>query len=172
MTNIYYAQPYNIDAEGFYFRDYEDYLRLATGHTDRFGQPVEEFRLQFSEGDLLSAYLFDAWNISSGPCLKSWIDELEDLDYWEMLAALYLAQTQGYTVNDILNYHLDDVFFFEGSVEDYAREEIESCGCLATLPDNLQAYFDYEAFGRDLVLGGDVCVWVGPEGQRYIVREA
>lgn len=38
-----------------------------------------------------------------------------------------------------------------------AEDYIESTGMLKDLPDNLQYYFDYEAFGRDMILGGDVC---------------
>ena len=39
------------------------------------------------------------------------------------------------------------------SLEDYAREYVDGCW---NLPDYVEAYFDYERFGRDLELGGDV----------------
>jgi len=39
------------------------------------------------------------------------------------------------------------------SVEDYAREYLDSCG---TIPDEIQSYFDYERYGRDLELGGSI----------------
>ncbi|MCI4668194.1 MAG: antirestriction protein ArdA [Bacteroidia bacterium] len=110
--------------------------------------------------------------ISQGPSLKTWFDEFEDLDYWELLAALYLAQDLSYTIKDILDFHLDNVFFFEGSAEDYAREEIDSSGLLDALPQYLQYYFDYKSYSRDLVLSGDISEWQDSVGNCYIVREA
>ena len=44
------------------------------------------------------------------------------------------------------------------SVEDYAAELIEDCGVLDGADEVIVRYFDYEAFARDLVLGGDVSV--------------
>jgi len=42
------------------------------------------------------------------------------------------------------------------SVEDYARELIQDTNDMGEWPVLAQRYFDYEAFARDLVLGGDV----------------
>lgn len=36
------------------------------------------------------------------------------------------------------------------SVEDYARDFLESCGWLDDIPEELQCYFDYAAYARDL----------------------
>ena len=38
------------------------------------------------------------------------------------------------------------------SPEDYAYQYIEDTGLLSSLPDNLQGYFDYAAFARDLLI--------------------
>lgn len=45
------------------------------------------------------------------------------------------------------------------SIEDYATELVEELGYLDGVPDIVAQYFDYEAFARDLELGGDF-VWV------------
>lgn len=37
---------------------------------------------------------------------------------------------------------------------DVAYEVVESCGYLDNVPENVARYFDYEAFGRDLMLEG------------------
>jgi len=42
------------------------------------------------------------------------------------------------------------------SLTEYAEDCIDSMGALGSLPENLRCYFDYESFGRDLQLGGDV----------------
>lgn len=39
---------------------------------------------------------------------------------------------------------------------DLAAHYVDECGMLRDLPDQLQYYFDYDAYGRDMILGGDV----------------
>jgi hypothetical protein len=43
------------------------------------------------------------------------------------------------------------------SWEDMAAEYLEATGELQQIPENLRNYFDYEAYARDLRLGGDMC---------------
>jgi antirestriction protein len=42
------------------------------------------------------------------------------------------------------------------SLADWAEEFMESTGGLEAIPENLRYYFDYEAYGRDAQLGGDI----------------
>jgi antirestriction protein len=49
-----------------------------------------------------------------------------------------------------------------GSVADYAAELLEDTGALQSMPEDLRGYFDFEAFGQELVIGGDV--WTAPAG--------
>lgn len=46
------------------------------------------------------------------------------------------------------------------SVEEYAADYIESSGVLADASEMVARYFDFAAFARDLVLGGDI--WTAP----------
>ena len=39
---------------------------------------------------------------------------------------------------------------------DYAYDELNESGAFAELPDFVSRYFDYEAYGRDLDMGGDI----------------
>ncbi len=39
---------------------------------------------------------------------------------------------------------------------DWAYEHVESTGLLSEVPENVKRYFDYEAFGRDADLSGDI----------------
>ena len=53
MTTTFYAQPYDISASGFYFDSEESYLaKIGTIRND-YGQPVEEFEIQFIDGDAM-----------------------------------------------------------------------------------------------------------------------
>jgi antirestriction protein len=38
---------------------------------------------------------------------------------------------------------------------DFAEHICDGCGTLDDMPEGLKPYFDYDAFGRDLILGGD-----------------
>jgi antirestriction protein len=42
------------------------------------------------------------------------------------------------------------------SVLEYAESYVEDTGLLASVPEDVQRYFDYTAFARDLELGGDI----------------
>lgn len=42
------------------------------------------------------------------------------------------------------------------NVTDYAHEYVESTGMLQGVDENIQRYFDFEAFGRDMELGDDI----------------
>lgn len=42
------------------------------------------------------------------------------------------------------------------SVTAYAESWVDDTGMLADVPENIARYFDYEAFGRDMELGGDI----------------
>ncbi len=46
MTTLF-AQPYDISANGFYFETAEEYNEKASKLLNSYGQPVEEFELQF-----------------------------------------------------------------------------------------------------------------------------
>jgi hypothetical protein len=43
MTVTLYAQPYDMDAHGFYFESFEDYKTNSSKVRNAFGQVVEEF---------------------------------------------------------------------------------------------------------------------------------
>jgi len=60
-------------------------------------------------------------------------------------------------LDDGLGREFEDAYLGEfRSVEGYADDYLESTGMLDQIPENLRGYFDSAAFGRDLVLGGDI----------------
>lgn len=52
--------------------------------------------------------------------------------------------------------HMDDVRIYYGcrDMTDVAQEYVDDTGMLDGLPDYMQCYFDYEAFGRDMAIDG------------------
>ena len=62
MTTLF-AQPYDISARGFYFDTASEYSAKAAKLKNDYGQPVEEFEIQFIDGDGLDAKLFEALGV-------------------------------------------------------------------------------------------------------------
>ena len=64
----------------------------------------------------------------------------------------YLTQVLGLD-EDEAEQTVDNVALFEGDADQYAREYVDDVGLSDQM---LESYFDYEAFGRDIRLGGDL----------------
>jgi hypothetical protein len=65
MTRLY-AQPYDISAHGFYFETAAEYNEKASKLRNSYGWPVEEFELQFIDGESIDAKLFEALGVHQG----------------------------------------------------------------------------------------------------------
>lgn len=149
---ILHATPYNIDAIGFYFTDAMDYETKATMHVDRFGNLVEEFEIQFIDGD--DAELFAACAINQAN-LNTWFDEIEFLQDFEKASLFYLVGVAGYNLDQALS-KLDEPSIIEANLRDAAEELFDECW-LHEVPENIRFYIDYDKFARDCQLGGDMC---------------
>jgi hypothetical protein len=152
-TATFYAQPYNLDASGFYFGSIAEYNAKSEGLTDRYGSPVEEFEIQFIDGSSEDAQLFSACSVNQ--CnLEQFITLVDELDDREKTALFYLANVNGQNMDDAVS-NLDDVNLFEGYLKEAAEELFDECYA-HEIPENLRCYIDYEAFARDCELGGDM----------------
>lgn len=150
MTKLY-ANPYNIDATGFYFESAEEFQDKADKLRDRFGDEVEEFELEYIDGD--DGQLFRACGVNQ--CnLAVWFDDVESLDDWKKAALFYLTDCNGYKLTDALD-KVDDVNMYEGDLIDAATELFDEC-YLSDVPEAVRNYIDYSAFARDCQLSGDM----------------
>ena len=165
MTNTYHATPYDISASGFYFQTYEDYLEKSASHRNDYGDPVEEYEIQFIFGD--NYRLFEAVGVNQAN-LKDWFDSFEELEDNDAIKAIYLAEDLGYAMDDILD-RLDEVILFEGTALEYAEIYLEETGLLEQIPESLRYYFDTESFARDLMLNGDIAS-LEIDGTHYVVQ--
>ena len=62
---------------------------------------------------------------------------------------------------------------FQGTYEDvtaFAWELLENTGELDTVPEHLRGYVNVEAFGRDLILGGDYWTEKAPDYRVHVFR--
>jgi hypothetical protein len=150
FTTTLYAQPYSMDAVGFYFHTFEEFETQSENLRDRFGNPVEEFEIQFIDGD--DAELFEACCINQAN-LSMWFDDIEDMDDHEKIALYFLTGTLGYNLDQAMD-KVEDVIIFEGDAKEAAEELFDECYA-HTIPENLRFYFDMDKFARDLEIGGD-----------------
>ncbi len=64
MTITLYAQPYDISADGFYFKTAEEYYNSVKTLRNRYGEPVEEFEMQFIDGEAIDCELARAISLN------------------------------------------------------------------------------------------------------------
>jgi hypothetical protein len=150
MTTLH-AQPYNIDAQGFYFSSAEEYETKQEALRDRFGNEVEEFEIQYIDGD--DSKLFEACKIHQGD-LDVWFDDIETLDDNEKAQLFFLMDGLGYDLDSALS-SVDDVCLYEGPLLDAATELFDEI-YLPEVPEAVRNYIDYGAFANDCRLWGDM----------------
>lgn len=112
MTTLH-ATPYNIDAAGFYFESTADYKNKSESHLDRFGNLVEEFEIQFIDGD--DAELFNACDITQSN-LNTWLDDIECMSESDKLNLHYLIAVTGYTLEQAMD-KLDEPSIYDGNLQ-------------------------------------------------------
>ena len=155
----FYAQPYDISANGFYFDTYEEYTAKAAKNRNDFGGIVEEYELQFIDGESVDCELFNALNISQ--CnIADFIEKLEEWEDWEKDALIIAVRECGYDF-DIANGDPSD-FDLEichvESMRELAEEQVEQ-GLFGDIPESIRFYLDYDAIARDLSMDyGETCI--------------
>ena len=141
-----FAQPYNINTTGFFFDTYEDYHQKYTTCFDAFGCPVEEFEIQFIDGDNLDLHLFQAWGVYQNN-LEQFFNAVDNLDDHTKIALIAMAEC-GYEINE--NTNTDDVtIYYCETLKDLAFQFIEE-EIFGPIPKALEPYINYDAIARDL----------------------
>lgn len=78
MTKLY-AQPYDLDAKGFFFESAEVFEERSDACRNVYGERVEEFEIQFIDGAALDACLFAALGVHQGT-ISAFFDRAEGWD--------------------------------------------------------------------------------------------
>lgn len=149
MTKLF-AQPYDISAYGFYFETAVEYEEKAGKLLNSYGQTVEEFEIQFIDGEGIDSELFRALGVHQG----NFSAYLEAMDGWseeEKIKVIIAVGEIGYKF-DIGNDAPDqfDIDLYElDNLKDLAEQFVEE-GLYGEIPKALQYYIDYEAIARDL----------------------
>lgn len=148
----FYAQPYDISATGFYFEDMQEYDAKYAACKNDFGGQVEEFEIQFIDGETIDAELFRALDINQSN-IHHFIEKIEEWEKNEKQILIITVGECGYRFDlatdspndfDVDLYHMD-------SMRDLASEFVDE-GLFGDIPSNLQCYLDYDAIARDLAV--------------------
>ena len=166
MTQLF-AQPYDITACGFYFESFEEYQHKAAKAVNRYGEPVEEFEIEFIDGEDLDCALAKAWQLSQAN-ISSYFQAVEDWDETEKIKAIIALDELGYDRADVMGDpdRLDIQISHIKTMRCLAIEVVDE-GLLGRIPEHLKTYLDYDAIARDLQMDyAEVVI----AGQIYIYR--
>lgn len=146
----FYAQPYDISATGFYFDTMEQYDTQSAACKNDFGGQVEEFELQFIDGDAIDCKLFDVLSISQ--CnIHHFIEKIEEWEEWEKHTLIIAVGEVGYTFDLESGDPSDfDMTLYEVDTMRELAEQFVDEGLFGEIPESLQFYIDYDAIARDL----------------------
>lgn len=149
---LFYAQPYDLAANGFYFEDAESYTKKIGSIKNDYGEVVEEFEIQFIDGAAIDADLCKAIGLYQGGVLKV-MELIDDLDEQDKITLIIACGECGYRFNP----HKDSPSDFEVDIypcenlKDLAEQFVDE-GLYGDIPDSLAFYIDYEAIARDLAV--------------------
>ncbi|WP_375566698.1 antirestriction protein ArdA [Oceaniradius stylonematis] len=145
-----HAQPYNIAARGFYFDSAEEFEAKAKTCVSDHGEPVEEFEIQFIDGEEIDCALARAWGLFQSNVHQY----LTAVDRWvghQKRRFIVAVGECGYDFDPHKNDpDLFDVDLYEvDSLKELAERFVDE-GLFGDIPDRFACYIDYHAIGRDL----------------------
>ncbi len=149
-TLTLFAQPYDITASGFYFKDFESYQKQASNLRNEFGQKVEEFEIQFIDGENIDCDFFKALSIHQGD-IEAFFEACNNWTEDEKINVIIAVGECGYDFN--LESDEPDQFDIElyecDSLKELAEQFIEE-GFYGEIPENIRYYLDTDLMARDL----------------------
>ena len=134
----------------------EVFKRIGIGQRDDFGQPYEEWFI--TDYDCYVDGLYDKLgeyeNLDELNYLASKLDEMSDSEYAQFQAGMEMGDHCG-SLQEIINLTENlDCYEIYPNIEDYddlGRYYIDELEVMQ-VPEHLQNYIDYEAYGRDVAM--------------------
>ena len=134
----------------------EVFKRIGIGQRDDFGQPYEEWFITDYDCyvDGLYSKLGEYENLDELNYLASKLDEMSDSEYAQFQAGMEMGDHCG-SLQEIINLTENlDCYEVYPNIEDYddlGRYYIDELEVMQ-VPEHLQNYIDYEAYGRDVAM--------------------
>ena len=166
MTQLF-AQPYDISAAGFFFETAEEYAEKSANNRNDLGFPVEEYEIQFIDGESIDAQLFKALGVNQCD-LGKFLEVCSSLDDQQKQKVIIAVGECGYQF-DLQSDDPDDfdVDIYELDCLRQLAEQFVDEGLFGEIPESLHYYLDYDAIARDLSMDYSETVI---DGQRLIYR--
>lgn len=166
MTQLF-AQPYDLSAAGFYFESFVEYQDKAAKAVNDYSEPVEEFELQFIDGEDMDCALAKAWGLYQSN-IVAFFEAADEWDEDQKIRFVIAVGECGYSFDPETDAPDDidvDLYCVEGLRE--LAEQFVDEGLFGEIPERLQYYLDYDAIARDLAMD-----YTETEiaGQTYIYR--
>lgn len=151
MTISLYAQPYSNAAQGFFFSTIEEYDAKRRQLRDRYGNSVEEFEIQFIDGEKIDSALAKTIGLSQANC-PDFLACVDAWTEWQKQKAIIAVGKHGYQFDlqaDPDDYDID--LYHVESMRELAEQFVDE-GLFGNIPERLQFYIDYDAIARDLAV--------------------
>ena len=149
MTTLY-AQPYDISATGFYFDTAEEYGQQAAKNCNDFGGFVEEYEIQFIDGQEIDCKLFEALGVNQCS-FAQYLDACDEWSVEQKRKTIIAVGENGYRFDfsapDPDGFEVD--LYEMDSLKELAAHFVEE-GLFGDIPAQLENYLDYDAIARDL----------------------
>ncbi|PCJ75201.1 MAG: antirestriction protein ArdA [Rhodobacteraceae bacterium] len=146
-----YAQPYDISTTGFYFETEEEYKKSVNALRNEYGDPVEEFEIQFIDGDAIDCDLANAIGLNQAN-LARFFEIIDEWEEWEKQQVILAVGECGYQFdNGTAPDDFDVDIYGVTSMRELAEQFVEE-GLFGDIPERLQFYIDYDAIARDLAV--------------------
>lgn len=149
MTRLF-AQPYNLSANGFYFDDADTFAKLAKATRNDGGQRVEEFEIQFIDGERIDAELAAAFGLNQVN-FSQFFDLVDEWDENEKILFIIANGECGFSIDvEKENIEAIDLDVYEvGSLKELAEQFVDE-GLFGEVPKAFENYIDFDAIARDL----------------------
>lgn len=119
---------------------------------NNLGWPVEEFEIQFIDGEAIDTALAKAWGLNQAD-IESFLEAVEEWDDERKCRYIIAVGDCGYGHLEVMD-DPDSIvpdLYTAGSLRELAEQFVEE-GVFGDIPERLQFYIDYDAIARDLAI--------------------
>ncbi len=146
-----HAQPYDLAATGFYFETVGEYQAKAAALRNDYGDPVEEFEIQFIDGEAIDCELAKAIGLYQST-IAQYFDAVDEWNDHDKRVVIIAVGECGYSFDASTQPSDFDVDIYELDTMRDLAEQFVGDGLFGDIPERLQFYIDYDAIARDLSL--------------------
>jgi antirestriction protein len=134
-----------------FFETVEEYKKSANTLRNDYGDPVEEFEIQFIDGESADCDLAKAIGLNQANFAR-YFEIVDEWEEWEKRLVILAVGECGYQFDDETSPTDFDIDVYDvDSMRELAEQFVEE-GLYGDIPDSLQFYIDFEAIARDLAV--------------------